>query len=99
MEVGPNRWARSSHDFDTGVSEMKELAPHFKDSYILLRGPGVGHSKTCPVSLGDDLADKTPRIVLDEIHMHRVQSDEWNDLMKKMETKGYDCNFFLPQLT
>lgn len=92
VEVGPARWKRSSHDFTTGLDEMKKLATHFKNSYILVRGGG-GYEKTCPKTLADDLADKNPR-QFESQNMYKVKMNEWSDLMKKMEKSDFDCNFF-----
>lgn len=51
------------------------------------------HVKTCPRSLGGFLKDNAPRTVGD-VCIFKVQRNEWDDLMKVMKEKGFDCNFF-----
>lgn len=92
-EVGPERWGRASHDFATGVAEMKKLATHFEKSYVLTRSPGVSYAKSCPVALAKDLADKNPQ-KFDGVEMFLVEQQEWEPLLTKMEKKKFDCNFF-----
>lgn len=92
MEVGPSRWKRSSIDFGTGVDEMKKLASSFKNSYILVRSAG-GYAKTCPLTLAEDLEDKSPR-QFETQNMHKVKMNEWSTLLDTMEKKDYDCNLF-----
>ena len=92
MEVGPDRWGRSGIDLETGVREMMDLATHFRNSYIILRG-----DKNCPWSLAEDtLADKNPRTLdTNKQQMYKVATnEEWKNLLHKMETNGSDCNFF-----
>jgi len=93
VEVGPNRWGRAGIDFDTGVETMRNLADHFKKSYLLARGPGTPYAKTCPLTLAQDLSDKTPR-KFEGHEMYQVGTNEWENLLKKMEENGFDCNFF-----
>ena len=95
MEVGPKRWTRAKIDFETGVEEMKKLALHFKDSYLILRGSGSSYAKTCPTSLVEEgvLTDANPRIMDTKI-IYKVKADEWEGLLKKMEENDYDCNFW-----
>lgn len=93
VEVGPNRWSRAGVDFDTGLTAMKDLASHFKKSYLLVRSSKAGYEKTCPITLAQNLKDQAKR----EYHgafLHQVKMDEWKDLLKTMETSGFDCNFF-----
>jgi len=91
MEVGPDRWGRAQIDLATGVEEMKKLSTHFKVSHVLMRSEG--YAKTCPLSLGDDLSDKNPRL-FDGVKMFTIKIDEWGPLLAKMETNHFDCNFF-----
>ena len=93
MEVGPNRWQRAKVDITTGVENMKELASHFKNSYLLVRGPGTAYAKTCPLKLGQDLNDKTPKDLGQE-QLYKVGMAEWKALLTKMKEENYDCNFF-----
>jgi len=92
MEVGPDRWGRSGIDLEEGVREMMDLATHFRNSYIILRG-----DKNCPWSLAEEtLADKNPRTLdTNKQQMYKVATnEEWKNLLQKMETNGSDCNFF-----
>ena len=92
VEVGPDRWNRASIDFATGLAEMKKLSTHFKLSHILVRTEG-GYAKTCPLSLVESLSDKKP-LEIDGNSIFTVNYDEWDALLKTMEEKHYDCNFF-----
>lgn len=93
MEVGPDRWGWASSDFATGVDEMKKLSTHFKASHVLIRSKG-GFTKSCPLSLSEDvLSDKKP-LDFDGVSMFTVKIDEWEPLLAKMEKNHYDCNFF-----
>lgn len=92
VEVGPSRWKRSSHDFGTGVDEIKNLATHFKNSYILVRSAG-GYAKTCPLTVAEDLEDKSPRQFKTQ-NMYKVKMSEWSTILDTMGKNDYDCNFF-----
>lgn len=93
VEVGPDRWGRANIGFEVGVEEMKNLAEnHFEKSYILLRAKG-GHVKTCPVSLADVVSDKNPE-EFEGNKMYEVKLEEWEPLLKKMESSHFDCNFY-----
>mmetsp|Transcript_26295 Transcript_26295/g.57597 ORF Transcript_26295/g.57597 Transcript_26295/m.57597 type:complete len:365 (-) Transcript_26295:55-1149(-) len=92
VEVGPSRWSRSSVDFDTGLVEMKKLAEFFKKSFVLLR-----KGDTCPVTIIEGIISENKLKVIDQalgVHMIEVEMDQWQPLLKKMETLEYDCNFF-----
>ena len=93
VEVGPERWGRASHDFATGVAEMKKLATHFKKSHVMTRSQGTSYAKSCPVSLAAQLSDKSPQ-KFDGVEMFTVQGHEWEPLLAKMEKNKFDCNFF-----
>jgi len=92
MEVGPARWSRASVDFASGVVEMKRLAEHFAESFIILRGNGANES--CPANLGESvLSDHRPEDLGDGLNMFKVNFDEFDTLLDKMRSNGYDCNF------
>ena len=100
MEVGPSRWDRAGVSLESGIEEMKDLASHFKETYIILRGSA---SKNCPNSIADDvgLSDTNPR-KLDTIyhienlvnHMHKVTLIELQSLLTHMHEHRTDCNFW-----
>ncbi len=94
MEVGPKRWSRAQIDFESGLEEMQKLAKHFKRSHLIIRASG-SFAKSCPTSLVEDgvLADDKPR-ELHEKNVYRVEANEWDGLLKKMEENDYDCNFW-----
>lgn len=91
VEVGPERWGRASVTLASGIEEMKKLSTLFKKSYILLRTKQ--HAETCPLSLGKDLTDKDPKTV-GAVQMFKVDFNEWDALLAKMEQHKYDCNFW-----
>ena len=92
MEVGPNRWNRANIGLSDGIQEMKQLATHFQTSYVLLRTGGV-FAKSCPTSLGDQLADKSP-IKKPGILIFQIQPNEWEPILVELEKIKGDCNFF-----
>ena len=73
---------------------MKELSTKFQTSYILLRYNGR-FRKSCPGSLADDipLTDKNPRL-LSGVKMYKVELNEWEPLLIKLNTINGDCNFW-----
>ena len=91
-EVGPIRWERASISFSTGVHELKRLSTLFKLSYILLREED--HAATCPVTLGDRILKDTEPQVFHGVQMYKIDHEEWEALLKKMETNRMDCNIF-----
>jgi len=93
MEVGPSRWNRAFVNFDIGVKEMKDVAGHFKNSYILVRTEG-GFMQSCPPSLVfGSIKDKHPRELAGN-KMFKVEMDEWEQLLKNLNDIGGDCNFW-----
>ena len=93
MEVGPFRWTRANVEYDTGVSEMKELSTHFKASYVIVRLSG-GHATTCPESLREILSDQNPRI-MQGVKVYKISSDnELEVILKKLYDIKGDCNFW-----
>lgn len=94
MEVGPSRWNRAFVDFTIGVNEMKELASHFQNSYILVRTSGA-FINSCPTSLVEGTIKDTsnPR-VLDGAKMFKVKMNEWEPLLTKLKEIDGDCNFW-----
>jgi len=97
MEVGPKRWRRASIQLEEGIEEMKLLASHFTNQFLILKGPGVGHAKSCPLSLIDILSgnSKTPERELHGVQLHRISNpDDWVTLLTAMEKDNYDCNFW-----
>jgi FkbM family methyltransferase len=93
IEVGPSRWNRANVNFETGVNEMKELSTHFQDSYIIVRTSGT-YVKTCPTNLAKEiLSDGNPRTLNSNV-LYKVKNDEWEPLLKKLQSIGGDCNFW-----
>eukprot|EP00536_Pseudo-nitzschia_multiseries_P009413 jgi/Psemu1/319629/estExt_fgenesh1_pm.C_2610014 len=90
IEVGPNRWSRASVDFDTGLGEMLKLAQYFKNSYIMLR-----KGDTCPQTLAEGIISKGAESrMVNDVQVVKVKMNEWEPLLKKMQSNDYDCNFF-----
>lgn len=93
IEVGPSRWNRANVNFETGVNEMKELSTHFQDSHIVVRNSG-SYAKTCPTKLAKKmLSDGNPR-KLNKNVIYKVKYDEWEPLLKELNSIGGDCNFW-----
>ncbi|KAL3942680.1 MAG: hypothetical protein SGBAC_003164 [Bacillariaceae sp.] len=93
MEVGPSRWNRAFVSFTTGVKEMKDLAGHFQQSYILIRTSG-SFIKSCPQTLVNGaIKDKDPR-VMEGVEMYKIEMDEWEPVLKSLNEIEGDCNFW-----
>lgn len=97
VEVGPKRWSRASVQLQEGIEEMKLLASQFTSQFLILKGPSVGHAKSCPLSLADVLSgrSKKPERELHGVQLHRItDSEDWVTLLTAMEKDSYDCNFW-----
>jgi len=94
MEVGPTRWKRAGIPLQEGIDQMQLLSQRFQKFVLLLRFKG-SFWKKCPPSLAIDakLSDAKPE-TLDNVHMYMVQANEVVPLLKAMDAKDYDCNFW-----
>ncbi|CAJ1930837.1 unnamed protein product [Cylindrotheca closterium] len=93
MEVGPSRWNRAFVSFNIGVQEMKKVAGHFQQSYILVRTSGT-FVQSCPTSLVKGVIQDTNPRVLEGAEMYKMEMDEWEPVLSKLNEIEGDCNFW-----